>query len=376
MAKRPTRDVMVGSMAALALLVLALAIMSVGGESRFFTRMDAFRAIFPHTDGLRVGSPVKLAGVPVGTVDGIQLPTDPEAAGIEVRLQIRHVYAERVREGSKVALRYLQWLSGEKYVEITPGDPARAALAPGSVLPVLQETEILEQGEDIAANLNEITVALKDILEPLQRGEGLLGTMIHDPEFGREGLARLTGSLENLEALTARIRSGQGFVGRALYDREFAGRIDDLSGAIANLSDFMEALGRREGALGELLNEDGAGRDMVTAMRDAAASLRRTAERLESREGLAGRLINDPEYSEALARDLREILRNGAEITRKINDGEGTLGALVNERVLYDGAEEVVAGVGNSKFARWMMRHYQKKGIKLEDEQMEKYGEE
>jgi len=30
---------------------------------------------------------------------------------------------------------------------------------------------------------------------------------------------------------------------------------------------------------------------------------------------------------------------------------------------LYDGAEDVMAGVNDSKFARWMLRHYQKKGI-------------
>ena len=89
--------------------------------------------------------------------------------------------------------------------------------------------------------------------------------------------------------------------------------------------------------------------------------------------GPARRLLNDPEYSEALAGDLRETLGNTAEITRKVNEGQGTLGALVNERVLHDGMEEVVAGVGNSKFARWLLRHYQKKGVKIESETREKY---
>jgi hypothetical protein len=35
----------------------------------------------------------------------------------------------------------------------------------------------------------------------------------------------------------------------------------------------------------------------------------------------------------------------------------------VNDRTLYDSAEDVVAGVNDSKFALWMLRHYQKKGI-------------
>ncbi len=69
-------------------------------------------------------------------------------------------------------------------------------------------------------------------------------------------------------------------------------------------------------------------------------------------------------YSEKLAADFQTLLANLAEVSAKINRGEGTLGALVNERTLYDGMEDVVAGVNDSKFARWLMRHYQKKGIK------------
>ena len=39
------------------------------------------------------------------------------------------------------------------------------------------------------------------------------------------------------------------------------------------------------------------------------------------------------------------------------------LGLLVNERTLHDGLEDVVAGVNDSKFARWLLRHYRKKGV-------------
>jgi len=73
--------------------------------------------------------------------------------------------------------------------------------------------------------------------------------------------------------------------------------------------------------------------------------------------------LNDEAYSNEVASKLSETVANLAAITGKINRGEGTLGALVNDRTLYDGAEDVFAGVNDSKFARWMLRHYQKKGI-------------
>ena len=65
------RDLSVGAFAILALIVLSVGIMAVGGESRFFSRKVRYRAVFPSTDGLIVGSPVKMAGVQVGTVSAI-----------------------------------------------------------------------------------------------------------------------------------------------------------------------------------------------------------------------------------------------------------------------------------------------------------------
>jgi len=367
MPNRAGRDVMVGTFATLALLVLAIAVMTVGGESRL-TRGTEFRVTFPNTDGLRLGSPVKMAGVQVGSVREIRLPKDPKSEGIEVVLSVGKDYGPRVRQDSRAALRYLQVLSGEKFVEITPGSSAMPALEPGSAVPASGERELLEQGADIASNINEITLSLKNILGPLEEGEGLLGEMIHDPQFGKEGLAHLHASLENLEILTTRLRRGEGFAGRILFDKEFAQRVDDISVSLGHVTKTLESVSRREGAVGALLNEGGAGQQAIENLRDAAQSIRKIGARMEAREGLVGRLLNDPEYSEKSAADLAAILRNLHEITNKVDTGQGTLGALVNERTLHDGLEEVVAGVNDSKFARWLMRHYQKQGIEVQEE--------
>ncbi len=366
MPRRPARDLSVGAFAALALIVLALGIMAIGGESRVFASKVQYRVVFPSTEGLRVGSPVMMAGVTVGSVADLRLPTDPEARGIEVVVGVDRAYAPRVRQGSESALRFLAWLSGEKYVEITPGDPSRPELAENEIIPSRRETQIFETGADIAENLNEITAALRNILEPLQRGEGLLGELLKNPEFGKEGLARAKATLENVEDITARIRRGEGLGGRLITDRELAARADDLSRSIKNLSGILDAVERREGALGELLKEDGEAEKAVQDFRQASAALRRVTERLESKDGVFGKLLNDPEYSDEVARNLRTTLKDLSDITGKVNRGEGTLGALVNERTLHDAAEEIVAGVGDSKLARWLMRHYQKKAIKKE----------
>lgn len=367
MARRTTRDLTVGSMFALALVILALAIMAVGGESGLFLNRAHYSVAFQDATGLLVGAPVRMAGVEVGTVTGIQLPTDPRAESIPVQLGIDLAYAGRIREDSRATMRVLQLLTNEKFVEIIPGTPGSAPLDEGAEIPLLVKIDYLERGETIAEDLTEIMDSLKTILGSLEAGKGLLGQMLHDPEFGQQGLVALGSALENIDLLTAEVLEGRSLFGRLLTDESLGGKLDDLGMGIERFASVMDAIDRGQGAMGELLAEDGAGKQAIVDLQEAAATLNVVARRLEAGEGLLGRILNDGEYSEAVADDLAAMMHNLAEISRKINEGEGSLGALVNERVLYDGAEDVVAGVNDSKFARWLTRHYRKKGIEAED---------
>ena len=110
MARRPARDLTVGVVVSLAIIVMAVAVMTVGDESQIFAAKTRYHVVYPSADGLRVGSPVRMAGVLVGSVQEITLPTDPEAEGIDVVLGINSDYVERIRENSISSLRYLQLL--------------------------------------------------------------------------------------------------------------------------------------------------------------------------------------------------------------------------------------------------------------------------
>lgn len=363
MPRAGSREAIVGAFLAMALIVLAVGIMAVGGESRVFSKKASYRVVFPSTDGLLVGSPVKMGGVQVGTVTRLKLPTDPGAEGVEVSLGVQRIYASRVRSGSEASLKFLQYLSGEKYVQLTPGDANQPSVPEGELLPASKGSRLFEQSEDIADNLSAITISLKEILEPLQKGEGLFGQIIQNPEFGKEGMAKIESTFDNVLAITQQIRDGHGTVGRLINDDTLAKRLDDLSLAVKDVSTLLESMANGEGAVGSLTKKGGDAEVAIADLKEAAASLKRVSARLESKEGFVGKLLNDDAYSKDLTANLHDTLGNLAAITKKINEGKGTLGALVNDRTLYDSAEDVVTGVNDSKFARWMLRHYQKAGI-------------
>lgn len=368
------RDITIGTVFALALVLVALAVMAIGGESRLFGPKSLYHVVTPTAEGLTLGSPVKMAGVQVGSVSGIRLPTDPAHEGIELQIGIDRAYAQRVRADSSARLRILLYLSGEKFVEVIPGSSAQPELPEGAQIPIVEAKEMMEKGEDIAQNLSEITVSLRNILASLEQGEGLIGQMLKDPEFGRVGVESMGRTVENLERLTQDLLDsradafrGRSTVGRLLYDEALGARLDTLGTVIDRLALVMEGIERREGALGELLVDGGAAEQALHDLRDTAASLKQFTATLESDRGIVGRLLHDREFSEGLASDLQATLAHARAITGKIDRGEGTLGALVNERTLHDGAEEVVTGINDSRFARWLLRHYQKKGIRAGD---------
>jgi phospholipid/cholesterol/gamma-HCH transport system substrate-binding protein len=176
-------------------------------------------------------------------------------------------------------------------------------------------------------------------------------------------MAKIEATVDNIRDITQRIKEGRGTVGKFVSDDALAARIDDLGTAVKDLSAIMAAIRRGEGAIGSLTMEGGDAQLAIADFKESAASLRRVTARLESSDGLVGKLLNDTAYSKEVAENIRASAAHLSSIMKKIDEGQGTLGALVNERTLYDGAEEVFAGVNDSKFARWMMRHYQKKGI-------------
>jgi phospholipid/cholesterol/gamma-HCH transport system substrate-binding protein len=188
--------------------------------------------------------------------------------------------------------------------------------------------------------------------------------MIQDPEFGKQGLEALRGTLENLDAITGQIRAGEGALGRMLTDRELGAKLDDLGRAIEEISTFAAELNRGTGAIGELVRDDGAGQRAIQDLAAAADTLERVAARIEAGEGALGSLLA-ADCTDG-GKNLCETLANLSDVTGKINRGEGTLGALVNERTLHDGAEDVVAGVNDSRFARWLLRRYRKRGIEAQ----------
>ncbi len=112
-------------------MILAVAMMAVGEQSSLLTRTAKYMVRFPNAEGLHVGSPVKMAGVEVGAVTGIRAADRSGGPGYRGIPRCAARLCEQVAAGFVGGPAHLQLLSGEKFVEITAGNPELAVLDRG-----------------------------------------------------------------------------------------------------------------------------------------------------------------------------------------------------------------------------------------------------
>ncbi len=143
--------------------------------------------IFNFANGVKIGAPVRFAGVDVGEIKEIDFVTIPDDPKPKVRI-IGSVKKEiRVPVDSTVWVNTLGLL-GEKYIEIMPGKDFGNTLTPKQALvgvdPIpMQEISVL--AKDIAKHLDE---SLTRIINK----EGTVGKLLYDDAIYKELDALIT----------------------------------------------------------------------------------------------------------------------------------------------------------------------------------------
>jgi phospholipid/cholesterol/gamma-HCH transport system substrate-binding protein len=365
------RELSVGVVIAAGLIVFAVAVLAISEESRMFQPKIRYWTSFENTSGLVNGSPVRLIGVQVGTVDNIEFPKDLKENKIKVEVRIDRAFAGRIRRGTVAYLKSLSYLSQDKYIELTPGDPAQSELAAGDFIESGMSAweTTLQQSQSIADDVKEITSSLRDLLVAMNRGQGLVQEMIHNPEFGRQGVENFEASLASLRRLLEGIEEGRGLAGTLLRDREFARtQLESISESLKHVRALVEKADDPQGTLVQLTSADGKGAAMLEDARSGAAAFRSAAEGINEGKGVAGRLLKDDAYADDLLKKMKSAAGHIDSILAKIDKGDGTIGGLVNDPDVYQGLRDIVAGMNKSKIGKGILHHYGKKGAETREE--------
>ena len=179
-------ELKVGIFVFIGLVILTAFILSMK-DFKSMTAGYELNFIFNFANGVKIGAPVRFAGVDVGEIKEISFVTTADDPKPKVRI------VGSVKKEIKVPVDSTVWVNtlgllGEKYIEIMPGkDSSNILLAKQALVGVdpipMQEVSVL--AKDIATHLDE---SIKKIINK----EGTIGKLLYDDTIYKDLEALVT----------------------------------------------------------------------------------------------------------------------------------------------------------------------------------------
>lgn len=300
--------------------------------------------VVPHGSGLQTGAPVLVRGIQVGSVDDIELTPDSE---VKVTCSIAPRFVSRVRADA-VASVVEPPLLGATTVELEPGtlpDPVKPNQALESTTkPALfaKVGEIEQKVDGVVAQVSSFVSTAQRTLETIEsialkvdRGEGLVGRLLHDEALARES----SGLVSDARAIARDVREGEGALALALRDEAFA---DDIRAATSDLRRLIEEIDQGQGSLGRLLKDPALVEESTALIRDVRGSLAKLDALNEEARTSVGKVHAVLETTQRAVGKIEGLIDTADRVTgevadtlHRINQGEGTIAALLNDDAIY-----------------------------------------
>lgn len=172
-------ELKVGSFVFFGLAVLVIFVLSIGGF-KTWTSGYTIDLAFNFVNGIKLGSPVRFAGVDVGRVTKISVDTKPSAKN-KVRITAWIKSEILIPSDASIEINTLGLL-GEKYIEIMPGKGASTYVSQYQTLighDPMALHEVLNTFRDITNELDTIILKIKN-------GEGSVGKFIAEDTLYNE----------------------------------------------------------------------------------------------------------------------------------------------------------------------------------------------
>lgn len=287
----------VGFFVFLALCLIAAMILNFSKGRGLFTPTFTIRIVSTGIGGLKVGGPVSMSGVPVGSVTAIDLTEDRKAVQISARILSRYP----VRRDARFEIDQSGFL-GDQFVSITPQGDTAPFLTDGEVVHAEKPFDLQETARSATALLAKLDTALDRINGAVKR--------VDDQLITTETLTNLTASAANLHRA-----SEEAVLTIAEARRLIVTNSPAVASSVSNLQALTFTLKGTATQLDALVVEQRpALREVVANAGVATADLKAITSDLREGKGVAGALLND----EALRLQLGSAFTNLATVSSNL----------------------------------------------------------
>jgi len=290
---RNSLETKLGYFVVLAVFAAWIIVETLGGVEMFRGGYH-ISALFDTVQDLKVGNSVKLAGVEIGRVEKIEL------TGNKVRVTMKLHSDAAVRTDSKATIKFTGMM-GQYFVSIDFG---------ASGVPATEGTVIATEEQPV---LNAVMTKLNDAAEGIKRfGDAFSGDKISNligplVDFVKQNSSNLGGTISNIDNITAQIASGQGTVGKLIYEQTLynsaADTVSNLQSAVASAQQVISGITNGQGTIGKLVTDD----KLYTATTASMTNLNQILLKVNQGQGTIGKLVNNQEFYKNAKLTLQKV---------------------------------------------------------------------
>ena len=321
----------VGLTVLVASITLGILILLMSGTGGVFTKKIPLKSYFDNAGGLREGAPVRLQGVDIGNVSGIRVVSDParRLAPVEVTLKVNTKYHSNLRKDS-VTLLSTAGVLGETYIDIDSAQASGAEVQPGDVLSTRETAQIedvVRASQSTLQNLDALEKRVDRILAFVESGQGSIGKVIYDPSLYN----RLNATVVQFQGLVNDVISGKGSLGKLLVDDQL---YRNANTTIDKLNGIIDDLNAGKGTAGKFLKDPA----LYNTANDTIANVKKLTDDVNAGKGALGVLAKDQEFANKLQNTMTKL----SDLSDRLNSGEGTIGKLLQDPSVYDNSNKLL----------------------------------
>jgi phospholipid/cholesterol/gamma-HCH transport system substrate-binding protein len=238
--------------------VIAILVVAIGSylafakHVPFLTHHYQLKAVFQNATNLRTNSPVRIAGVEVGTVKNVSAYKDSSGTATGAALVTMSLNKDGlpIHSDATLKIRPKLFLEGNFFVQLSPGSPSARDLKSGSTIPVTQTSAPVQIDQVLTSLQSDTRTNLQILLKGY--GDALDGKPL--PGEDADQVPAVKGLTAGQALNKSLDYSPQALRGTALVNEGFLGEDPhDVSKLIASTQRVAAALNSNEGVLQDFI---------------------------------------------------------------------------------------------------------------------------
>jgi len=283
------------------LTLFFISIIFIGKQGTLFNKTFTVSAVFKNVEGLKDGDAVWLSGVRIGLVKDVSIV---EEGKVVVKMSLREKQNEFIRKDATANIGS-DGLVGNKIVVIRPGTSQQVINDDDTInsFSPTDTQELFNIAKDVGVNTRSITEDLKLITAKLNKGEGIMGELIHEGELSTE-VRQLINSLKmasqntnrataDLQRMMHDINTGDGLLAQLIHDSSYVQtfettmtnvkEVGENSRVISNsLKDVIRKMDNDNNAIGVLLADTTFAKKLKATLDNASSASAKLDKNMEA----------------------------------------------------------------------------------------------